>query len=190
MDLNVRTEPTSGYENMTVAQVEQAVAALRGTLGLTEPTAAAQQPPAPMQQAPTQPTAAPPPAPAAAHPQAESEVEAAKRGRTEERARIKGILALPEAKDRHTAALALALETDIPVAAAGPALAKFPAETAQQGKGGYLRAAIDANGGTPKVSHMTQSDGQPRASSLVSGAKEMAVKMRPPSKMQIPTSRQ
>lgn len=157
--------PVSGYEGLSPEALNQIVATLCDTLGIE---ASDQQPVAvaPSQSAPQAPAAQP----------SETAEQAAVRGRSEEKARIKGILALPEAKERPLAALALAVETDIPVTAAGATLARIPAEG--QGKGGgYLRAAIEANGGSPKVSHMTPSADQPKASTLSASMDRMLAKL-------------
>lgn len=157
--------PVSGYEGLSPEALNQIVATLCDTLGIEasdqQPVAVAPSQPAPQAPA-TQPS--------------ETAEQAAVRGRSEEKARIKGILALPEAKERPLAALALAVETDIPVTAAGATLARIPAEA--QGKGGgYLRAAIEANGGSPKVSHMTPSADQPKASTLSASMDRMLAKL-------------
>ena len=157
--------PVSGYEGLSPEALNQIVATLCDTLGIE---ASDQQPVAvaPSQSAPQAPAAQP----------SETAEQAAVRGRSEEKARIKGILALPEAKERPLAALALAVETDIPVTAAGATLARIPAEA--QGKGGgYLRAAIEANGGSPKVSHMTPTADQPKASTLSASMDRMLAKL-------------
>jgi signal peptide peptidase SppA len=159
--------PVSGYEGLSPDALNQIVATLCDTLGIEasdqQPGAAAGASPQAARQAPaTQPS--------------ETIDQAVVRGRSEEKARIKGILALPEARERPLAALALAVETDIPVTAAGATLARIPAEA--QGKGGgYLRAAIEANGGSPKVSHMTPTADQPKASTLSASMDRMLAKL-------------
>ena len=172
MDLAAR-EPNSGFETMTVAEVTQAVAALRGTLNMEEPVATAQ----PAVAAPQQSTQPEPPAE-----KPETTEQAAARGRDEEKARVKGILALPEAKERPLAALALAIETDIPVANASATLAKIPpeAQQASQGRGGYLLRAIDANGGSPKVSHHTPAADVGKTSTLGASMDRLLAKTQPP----------
>lgn len=172
MDLAAR-EPNSGFESMTVAEVTQAVAALRGTLNIEEPVATA--PPAPS----PDPAAASPPA--VAKP-SETTEQAVARGREEEKSRVKGILALPEAKERPLAALALAIETDITVASAEATLAKLPAEAQQvtRSGGGYLQRAIEANGGSPKVSHLTPAADVGKPSTLGASMDRLLAKTQPP----------
>lgn len=188
------TDENGGWENMPVSELNKAVEALQKTLGvgLAASAAVAAEP---KSTAPIAPSAQPvqpssPPQPAASQP-AETIEQAAARGRGEEKARVKGILALAEAKDRPLAALALAVETDIPVAAAGAVLGKVPVEAKANGASNAvnLRASIAASGGSPQVRHQTQAEDQPRGSSLVSGAKEMAARIKSPTKMQIPTAR-
>ena len=173
---NDEAAPVSGYEGMTVSQVEQAVQSLRSTLGITEPLAQASEEPA----APT-----PAPAPAAQSP-TETTDQAADRGRSEEKARVKAIIALTEAKERPLAALALAIETDVPSESASAVLAKMPVE-ARGSSGRDFYAAVTAAGGSPAVSHMTPVAEAGHSSSLVASAREMAAKMKPPARMQMPT---
>lgn len=180
MDVNQEAAPVSGYEQMTVAQVELAVQSLRTSLGFDAGLQAAQQSAAPEAVASAL-------AQAAASVPSETIEQAVARGRAAEKGRVKAILALPEAKERPLAALALAVETDVPAASAGAVLGKIPAEAQAGTRGSAFYGAIAAAGGTPKVSHMTAPEETPKASSLVSGAKALAAKTARPTRMQIPT---
>ena len=141
---------TAASGSITIDQLTAAVSQLRTTLGEPEASAAALPPPA----------AAPPAV------ESKAGIDAAyKDGVAAERARVKAILGLAEAKERRTAAMALAIETDASVDAAKAVLTSIEPEGKSGGPAFYR--AVAASGGNPQVRHVTASDerqGQPAAS--------------------------
>lgn len=157
-------EPAGGWEGMSLAQLNEAVAHLRATIGVGgEQTAPA---PAANDAGASPPTAAPTAEAVETPPAAKGNTdEIVAQARRDEKARIKGILGLDEAKGRTVAALALAVETDIPTASAGAVLAQFPLEGAKN-SANDLYGAIAASGGTPRVSHHEPGEAAGNPSSL------------------------
>lgn len=133
------TAPGTG--SLTLDQLNDAVASLRTTLGFEASAAADAAQPSTAQ------------AVAAAPVEMKTSTDAAyKDGIAAERTRIKGILGLPEAKERRTAALALAIETDSTPEAARAVLAAIEPE-GKSGAQSFYRA-VAAAGGDPRVRHV------------------------------------
>jgi len=132
------TAPGAG--SLTLDQLNEAVASLRTTLGFEASAGNAEPQPA------VQPAAATPV-------ELKTGTDAAfKDGIAAERARIKGILGLPEAKERRTAALALAIETDSTPEAARAVLAAIEPD-GKTGAQAFYRA-VASQGGDPRVKHV------------------------------------
>lgn len=144
--------PGNGFEGMTAAQLNEAIAALGATIA--EATAKADSgetgsQPAPAQQAP-----------------AETPEAAAARGRSEERARIKAILTHTEAQGRQRQAQVIALGTDLPVDQAIALLKEMPAEQAAAGRTTAFYEAVAKSGGNPRVAHQGEAAPQQTTSTL------------------------
>jgi signal peptide peptidase SppA len=84
-----------------------------------------------------------------------------KAGRTEERARIASILALPEAKGRQALALELATGSDMNIDSCAKMLAKAAEEKPDASATNSFYAAIEASGGKPNVS-LSGGEAQPK----------------------------
>ncbi|MFZ4807477.1 MAG: S49 family peptidase [Hyphomicrobiaceae bacterium] len=140
----------NGWAGMSLAEFDAAVDTLRSGVAETIAAAAAKpiEPPAPPAQTPV--AAEAPETPAAAY----------DRGRTEERARVKGILTHADAQGRQRQAQILALGTDLPVDQAAAVLKEAPLEAAAQSgtasdlavRQGFYNI-VAAAGGNPKVAH-------------------------------------
>lgn len=187
MDLNngaPTAGPAGGWEDMSVKEINEAVSALRATLGAPELATPAQAVPAAAPVLLEAQLGSTESAPALA--QAVGEVDegaAIAHGRADEKARIKNILGLPEAKSRPLAALALAIETDIPVSNASAVLAKVPEESAGKGVASQLYAAVAAAGGNPAVSHQEPSEMGVHRSGLGSAMDSLIAKTQPKSRL-------
>lgn len=159
-----------GWATMTLAELNEAVASLRGTIGV-EPSAqvvdvAAVAP------------AANPEAPASEEtkqPQAASEPVARgyDDGRRDERARISAILGCEAAATRPTQARVIALESDMAADQATEMLAKLPSEAKNSTREFY--GAVQAAGAVPNVptAEASANAGFGYQSGLVAGAREM-----------------
>lgn len=151
--------PGHGFEGMTLAEFNEAIATLRS--GLADLKATADQ----GQSAPAPAAVAAPPATAPeASRQGEQEILA--RGRSEERARIKAILTHTEAQGRQRQAQVIALGTDLPVDQAIALLKEMPAEQAAAGRTTAFYEAVAKSGGNPRVAHQGEAAPQQTTSTL------------------------
>lgn len=150
-----------GAGSITLEQLSEAVSSLRATLG-DGLLASSDAPAAPAAQTKSEP---PQPAPAAVPLKTTTDAAYAD-GVAAERGRIKAILALPEAKERSTAALALAIETDASPEAARAVLAKLEPE-GRTGAQAFYRA-VASRGGDPKVPHVGDATERPAQSAAAS----------------------
>jgi signal peptide peptidase SppA len=165
-------ESAGGWEALTVAQLNEAVATLRATIsGDAAPTTVTPAATAPRETTAAAPVA--PPAPAAAP--AETATAAHARGRSEERARIAAILGSDAAKTRPVQARVIALESELAPDKAAGMLAQMPEESSRD-KGADFYRAVAASGGTPKVPHSANADEAPTRS-LAAGMGRMVANM-------------
>ena len=155
-----------GWENMTLAEIQQAAAALRATLGIAEVEASAAVGNLTASATATE-TATPPAAPAAT-----ALARTYEQGRADELTRVKAILGHAEAKDRQVQAHVLALETDMSAEKAAEVLAKLPKEQGQAAASSNPLASrtafyqsVAAHGGNPRVAHQGEADLQGQKSS-------------------------
>lgn len=166
-------ESADVWGDMTLAQLNEAVAALRATLADAPPAEAATTVPKPAPATTAAPAAVQ--AEAAAPVTAEDAAAALARGRAEERSRITAILGHAEAAERPVQARVIALESDATPDQAAAMLAKMPKEQARDRAGDFYRA-VAASGGAPKVPHSVNGE-EARQRSLVTGMERMVAGM-------------